>query len=86
MAVNKDIRENLPKGSVVFDNYAYDNSIIGISTDGRVVYSYEKMIEELVQDEGMSEIEAMEWINYNTVRALHYGGQDGPIICEGLMV
>ena len=86
MSVNKLIRENLPEECIVFDNHAYDNSIIGVSTDGRVVYSYEKMIEELVKDEGLSEIEAMEWIDYNTVRALPYGGPNSPIICEGLMI
>ena len=86
MAVNKEIRENLPEDSIVFDNYAYDNSIIGVSTDGRVVYSYEKMVGELVKDEGISEMEAMEWIDYNTVRALPYGGQNTPIICEGLQL
>ena len=85
MAVNKEIRENLPEDSTVFDNYAYDNSIIGISTDGRVIYSYEKMIEELVKDSGMSELEAIEWINYNTIRALSYLGPNAPIICEGLV-
>ena len=86
MAVNKEIRENLPEDSTVFDNYAYDNSIIGISTDGRVIYSYEKMIEELVKDSGMSELEAIEWINYNTIRALSYLGPNAPIICERLVI
>ena len=86
MAVNKEIRENLPEDSTVFDNYAYDNSIIGISTDGRVIYSYEKMIEELVKDNGRSELEAIEWINYNTIRALSYLGPNAPIICEGLVI
>lgn len=31
MSVNVDIRNKLPTDAVVFDNYAYDNSIIGIT-------------------------------------------------------
>ena len=86
MAINETIRENLPTGSIILDNYAYDNSIIGVSTDGRVVYSYSKMIKELMDDEGLSEIDAMEWIDYNTVRAIPYFGEGAPIICEDLMI
>lgn len=31
MSVNQEIRNKLPPDAVVFDNYAYDNSIIGIT-------------------------------------------------------
>lgn len=85
MAINKEIREQLPEEALVFDNFAYDNSIIGVSTDGRVVYSYEKMIQELMSDEGLSEMEAIEWIDYNTIRAISYGGEFAPIVCEDLI-
>ena len=86
MAINKDIREALPEDSMVFDNASYDNSIIGVSTDGRVIYSFSKMVEELMADNGWSEIEAIEWVEYNTIRALPYLGPNAPIICEGLMM
>lgn len=86
MAVNKEIRENLPEDAMVFDNASYDNSIIGVSTDGRVVYSFSKMVTELMTDDGLSEIEAIEWIEYNTIRSLPYLGPNAPIICEELMV
>ena len=86
MAINKDIREALPEDSMVFDNASYDNSIIGVSTDGRVIYSFSKMVEELMADNGWSEIEAIEWVEYNTIRALPYMGGNAPIICEGLMM
>lgn len=85
MAVNKYIRENLPEDAMVFDNASYDNSIIGMSTDGRVIYSFNKMVEELMTDNGWSEIEAIEWIEYNTIRALQYMGENAPIICEDIL-
>ena len=86
MAINKEIRENLPDEVMVFDNHAYDNSIIGVSTDGRVVYSFNKMVEEFMSDENVDEMEAIEWIEYNTMRALPYLGDNCPIICEELLI
>jgi hypothetical protein len=84
MAINKEIRETLPKDSIILDNYAYDNSIIGVSIDGRVIYSFDKMVEELIQDNGWTPVDAVEWIEYNTIRALPYMGENAPIICEEL--
>ena len=84
MSVNFDIRNKLPKDTLVFDNYAYDHSIIGVSLDCRAIYSFEKMVEELMLDEGWGELTAIEWIEYNTIRVLPYGGEKTPIIvsCE----
>ena len=70
--VEKDIRAELPDGAVVFNNPSFDNSIIGTTTDDRVVYSYEKMVAELMTDEGIKMQEAIDWIDYNTIRALTY--------------
>lgn len=80
MAVNLELRSELPEEAIVFDNMSYDNSIVGVTTDGRVVYDYDKMIEELMQDEEWSYEDAVEWIEYNTVRSLPYGGPSAPII------
>ena len=85
MSVRKDIREQLPEGATVFDNYAYDDSIIGVTTDGRVVYSYEKMIEELAVEEGLTREEARDWIEYNTIKALPYI-ENAPVIVEEIIV
>lgn len=80
MSVNQDIRNKLPPDAVVFDNHAYDNSIIGTTFDGRAIYDFDKMIEELMADEGWSEIEAIDWIEFNTLRALPYGGEKAPLV------
>lgn len=80
MSVNQDIRNKLPPDAVVFDNYAYDNSIIGTTFDGRAIYDFDKMTEELMQDEGWTEEEAIDWIEYNTLRALPYGGDKVPLV------
>lgn len=80
MSVNLQLRNELPEDAIVFDNMSYDGSIIGVTTDDRVVYSYDKMVEELMQDEEWSYEDAVEWIDYNTIRALPYAGPNGPII------
>ena len=61
-------------------NYSYDDALIGISEDNRAVYDYNKMVEWLIKEESFTEEEAMEWIDYNTIRALLYMGDKAPII------
>ena len=80
MAVNLQLRAELPEDAIVFDDMSYDGSIVGVTTDGRVVYDYDKMVEELMEDEEWSYEEAAEWIDYNTIRALPYVGENAPII------
>ena len=63
----------------VFENYDYADAFIGMSNDGRAVYSYDKMIEWLMLKENWTYEEAVEWIDYNTMRALPYY-PDGPIV------
>lgn len=53
-----------------------DDAIIGISIDNRVVYGLNKMM-LLFQTMGMSEDDAMEWIDYNILSA--YVGEYTPI-------
>ena len=86
MSVNKEIRSKLPPTSIVFDNQSYDNSIIGVTFDGAAIYSFERMIEEYMEDNKCTEDEAMDWFFYNTVRALPYFPEPKPIIVsEGIM-
>ena len=80
MSVNLQLREELPEDAMVFDNMSYDNAIIGTTTEGKVVYDFDKMVEELMRDEEWSYEEAVEWIEYNTIRALPYAGPNAPII------
>lgn len=61
-------------------NYSYDDALVGITEDGRAVYDYEKMVAWLVRTEGFTEQDAIEWIDYNTIRALPYMGPDAPVI------
>ena len=82
MSRNLDILNELPEEAIVLGDafMSYDNSIVGVTTDGRVVYDFDKMVEELMQDEEWSYEEAVEWIDYNTIRSLPYAGPGAPII------
>lgn len=65
---------------MIFKEESYDNALIGVSHDGRAVYSFEKMVEWLVNRDGITELEAIEWIEYNTIRAIPYYGDKAPIV------
>lgn len=80
MSVNQNVRDKLPPNSIVLDNESYDNSIIGLTFDGCVIYSYERMVEEYMKDNECNEEEAMDWIDYNTIRAIPYFPKPKPII------
>jgi hypothetical protein len=79
----KDLLNELEyKDTVVFENPSYMKAIIGLSDDGALCYSYEKMIECLMEEDGMDYEGAMEFIDYNTIRALPYASSMGirPIV------
>lgn len=71
------------EGVKYLTNYSYDDALIGVSNDGRAIYDYNKMIDWLMNKEGWGDNEAIEWIEFNTVRALPYMGEDAPIIMYG---
>jgi len=65
---------------VLLKDYSYDDALIGVTEDGRAVYDFDKMVAWLVETQGFEELEAIEWIEYNTIRALPYYGPDAPLI------
>ena len=69
---------------VIFQNPDYDEAIIGVSHDDRVIYDYDKMIEHLVSHDNMSIEEAADFISYDTIRSLSYAGPEAPIVMFGL--
>ena len=66
--------------SIVLEGVECAPAAIGVSEDGRVIYSYDIMVEKLMHIEGMSYAEAMEYVDYNTIRSLPYMGKMAPII------
>lgn len=67
--------------SIVFENPSYIDAIIGYSDSGRVCYDFEKMIESAMKNSDMTYEEAIEFIEYNTIRSLPYqSSEKRPII------
>ena len=73
------------EGIKYLTNYSYDDALIGVSTDDRAVYDFNLMVKWLVEYENFTETEAIEWIEYNTIRALPYMEPGAPIIMYPLM-
>ena len=75
----------LEETAYVFDNPSYDDAIIGVSDDGRVVYDFEMMVQNLMAEDDMSAEGAAEFIQYNSIRAASYV-PNGPIVMYGLKI
>ena len=59
----------------------FDNAIIGVEPNTmRLVYNRDKMVEILIEDEKMDEIDAIEYLEYNTWNA--HVGDKTPIYIE----
>lgn len=96
--VNEKLREEIAKqgyeNSIVYDTPSFDDSIVGVTDTGKVAYSYELMVEEYVRDDNPNYkelpsdeyydrcTEAIEFIDYNTVRGTPYMASYGttPVI------
>lgn len=84
--MNREDIELINEDALFFDNPSYDDAIIGQTTDGRIVYDYNLIINSLLE-QGICEdyLEAIDYISYDIERALGYWGNVGklaPIIVE----
>ena len=70
--------------TILLKDYDFETALIGVTTDGRAVYSYNLMIDYLVSLHSFTVEDAVEWIDTNTLRALSYMGTQAPIIMFSL--
>ena len=68
-----------PDDYVLFENPSFDGAVVGVSTSDRVVYDYDLMVMRAMEQEGWTQEEAIDWIEYNTIRSLPYV-ENAPII------
>ena len=69
--------------SIFFSNPSYDSAIVGVSTDGRVIYDYDLMVADFMHANHCSYEDAVDFIEYNTIRSLPYV-PNGPIVLRKL--
>ena len=80
MTAEERILESGFEDVIIFSNYSFDDALIGVSEDYRAVYDFDLMVEWLMNEENISDVEAIEYIEYNTIRSLPYIGDKAPII------
>lgn len=71
--------------AIILRDPDYADAVIGIDEEGRVIYSYDLMVQSLCLTDGMSEEEAAEYIDYNTLRSLPYMGKKHPLVMHSLL-
>ncbi len=69
-----------PDCVVRFDCPSFDDAAVGMTSDGRLVYDYGLMIKSMARKDGISEEDAMEFIDYNTIRSIPYAGENAPVV------
>jgi len=72
------------ENSVLLEPEQYDEAVVGVTWEGRVVYSYEKIVDMLMRVDGMPYEDAIEYTDYNTVRGVDYMGPYAPILIYGI--
>ena len=82
--MNQDIRDLVyeygNEETLLFDNPDFDKAIIGVTYDGRAVYDYADMVYCLMEEDNISEEDAVDFIDYNTLRSLPYAGEYAPVV------
>lgn len=66
--------------TVFFENPSFVKAITGITDSEQLIYDYDLMILAVMEEENWSVEEAIEWIDYNTIRSIPYMGQYHPIV------
>lgn len=80
MTASERLQEYGYEDVIILSNYGYDDALIGVTEDNRAVYDFDKMVDWLCNNHGFTEADAVEWVEYNTMRALPYAGAGAPII------
>ena len=77
----KELLENADKNALRLEpNSTFDYAIIGLTSDGRIVYSEQKILFALQEFQNLDYDDALEYYEYNTSRGVAYAGKKAPII------
>lgn len=85
-ALDEFLSETYGDDVVHFDGPEFDGGIVGVTTDGRLVYSYEKLVESLAEANRWSREDAIDWVEFNTIRSLPYIQGRAPVVMNDLDV
>ena len=72
-AIAEQYGEEILENVSMFESPAFVSAIVGFdSHHKKIVYDYEKMVGCLMDEDEMTEEEAVEFIDYNTLRTIPY--------------
>lgn len=78
------ILENWPDEQFTIAD-GFDEAVIGVDIVGeRIIYSVQKVIDILMERDGMDEQDAIDWYEYNMQST--YVGEHTPIWCEDRLI
>ena len=73
--INNELRDYIAEEheeAAIFNIPSYDNSIVGITDDGHIIYDYDKMVKEFMSENNVTMQEAIKFVEYNTLRTIPY--------------
>ena len=67
---------------IVLEGDEFADGAIGLTDDNHIIYDYEKLVESLSKQEDMTEEDAIDWLEFNTIPSIPYMSSYGkePII------
>jgi len=78
--MKKELKDQLKDESIILEPQSCFNLAIVRVDNYRLVYSYSLIVDALMIYDSITESEAIEFIEYNTIRSLPYMGEYSPII------
>lgn len=66
--------------TIFFKNPSCVKAITGITSSEQLIYDYDLMVAAAMEEEGWDAEDAIEWIDYNTLRSIPYMGTYHPIV------
>ena len=78
----KELANDLAEDEAIFIiPDCYDKAIVGLSHDGRIVYSYDKLV-DVTKDSGddITFEDARAWVDVNVIQSLQSLGDKSPIV------
>jgi hypothetical protein len=76
-------REEMEPETVFLEPRTLDQAVIGVAAVGGadvLAYSYQGLIKAFMEIDNMTHEDAVEWVDFNVLRALPYFGPHAPII------
>lgn len=78
----RDAIAEMYEDAIILEDPAFDRSIVGVTTNGEVIYDLDRMEAEFAEDTHCTREDAAEFISVNTIRAIPYMGEGHPIVIE----